>query len=294
MGKVLKWIGIILGGLILLIVVAAVALYVVGSSKVNKRNEVGEAFTAPTSAEAIARGEYLVHNTSGCFDCHGEGGMGQYFFQNEMPFGTLAAPNLTSGRGGVGSMSDALWERAVRHGVGSDGRNLIIMPSHNFNHMSDEDLGAVIAYIKSVPPIDNELEARQLAVPAYLLFAAGMAGELPVDLIDHSAAHAATMAHGDNAEYGKYVTHLAGCSDCHGPALDGVVTAGGPPAAVPPPDLTLSGEVGQWTQEQFVNTIRTGLTPSGHQLSQDMPWMLYKGMVDEDLQAIYTYLHTLP
>src|SRR5205085_1398771 len=158
--KVLKWIGIVLGGLILLIVIAAVALYAVGTAKVNKHHEVGEAFTAPTSAEAVARGDYLVHATAGCLDCHA-GGAGQYFFHNEMPFGTLAAPNLTSGKGGVGSkMTDTLWERAIRHGVGNDGRNLVIMPANNFTHMSDEDLGAVVAYLKTLPPIDNELEPR--------------------------------------------------------------------------------------------------------------------------------------
>jgi mono/diheme cytochrome c family protein len=90
------------------------------------------------------------------------------------------------------------------------------------------------------------------------------------------------------------VVTLAGCTDCHGPALDGVPGGGGgPPADVPPPNLTLSGEVGQWTQEQFVNTIRTGITPSGRQLSDEMPWKVYGGMVDEDLQAVYAYLHTL-
>src|SRR5258706_3502324 len=295
MRKVLKWIGIVLGGLVLLIVIAAVALYAVGSSTINKQHQVGEAFTAPTSAEAVARGEYLVNNVAGCFGCHGEGGMEQYFFHNEMPFGTLAAPNLTSGKGGVGSkMTDALWERAIRHGVGNDGRNLIIMPAFNFNHMSDEDFGAIVAYLKTLPPIDNELEPRQLALPAYVMLGAGMVGTLPVDMIDQTAAHPATVAHGVNPEYGKYVVTLAGCADCHGPALDGVVPAGGgPPAAVPPPNLTLSGEVGQWTQEQFVTTIRTGVTPSGRQLSEEMPWKFYGGMVDEDLQAVYAYLHTL-
>ncbi|MEP7358960.1 MAG: hypothetical protein ABI847_17050, partial [Anaerolineales bacterium] len=100
MRKVLKWIGIILGGLVVLILIAAVALYALGSSKINKQHTVGEGFTAPTSAEAVTRGEYLVNNVAGCFGCHSDGAQGQYFFHNEMPFGTLAAPNLTSGKGG--------------------------------------------------------------------------------------------------------------------------------------------------------------------------------------------------
>ncbi len=77
MRKVLTWIGIGLVGLVALVLIAAVAVYAVGSSKINKKRDVGEAFTAPTSAEAVARGNYLVNSVAGCFGCHGEGGRGQ-------------------------------------------------------------------------------------------------------------------------------------------------------------------------------------------------------------------------
>ena len=268
----------------------AVALGLVGYSKISKKYQVGEAFTAPTSPEALARGKYLLTSTTGCLGCHADGA-GQYFFHNEMPFGALAAPNLTTGQGGLGgAMTDSDLERAIRHGIGHDGRVLVIMPSSSFTHMSDEDLGAVIAYLRTLPPANNELEPRNFAPPAYVLLGSGLVGDLPAAAIDQTAQHPATVAHGVTAEYGQYLVTLATCADCHGPNLTGASGGPGPGA----PNISPSGEVGQWTQEQFINTIRTGITPSGRQLTEDMPWKQFGTMVDEDLQAIYTYLHTLP
>ena len=112
--------------------------------------------------------------------------------------GRLAYLLLRPGIGRIRRVFD--YERAILHGVGNDGRNLVIMPSFNFAYLSDEDLGAIVAYLKSLPPIDNEMEARKLAVPAYMLFAAGMAGELPVDMIDQTAVHPAAVRTADRAD----------------------------------------------------------------------------------------------
>jgi len=294
MQKALKWVGIGLGVLIGLVLIVAVALYAIGRARIHRAYEVGENFTIPTSAEAAERGRLLTGSTVGCLECHSPDGSGSVFFDNEPPFGTMSAPNLTTGAGGVGGMTDAEWERAVRHGIGRDGRVLIIMPSHHFAWMSDEDLGAVLAYIKTLPPVDNELPARSLHPLLYVLGAAGMLGDLPVEAIDHEAAHPASVAASTDAGYGEYLTHLATCYDCHGPALDGE-SAGGPPAEVPPPNITGGGEVGGWTTEQFITAMRTGATPGGRQLDPEaMPWVFFGQMSDDDLTAIYNYLQTLP
>jgi len=293
MQKVLKWVGIGLGGLVGVVLILAVVLYAMGRARIHRAYTVGEDFTIPASAEAVARGKLLTSSTVGCLECHAPNGAGNVFFENEAPFGTMAAPNLTTGAGGVGGMSDAEWERAVRHGIGNDGRVLIIMPSHHFAWMSDEDLGAVLAYIKSLPPVDNVLPARSLHPLLYIMGTAGMLGDLPVEMIDHQAAHPASIAPSTDAAYGEYLTHLATCYDCHGPALDGV-SAGGPPADVPPPNITGGGEVGGWTLEQFQTALKTGVTPSGRTLSDEMPWKLFGQMSDDNLEAIYNYLQTLP
>jgi len=291
MRKVLKWIGIILGGLIGLLVIAIGVVSVIGSQKLSNSQpyHVSEAFSAPTSPEAVARGQYLVNSTTGCFGCHGDGAKGQILIDG-LPVGTLPAPNLTAGKGGIGgSMTDADWNRAIRHGIGHDGRVLAIMPADHFNHMSDADLGAVVAYIKSLPPVDNVLPARSLALPADALVGAGVFS-LPAEDINHSAPHPASVAPAETADYGNYVVELADCTECHGENLTG--QSGGPgPAA---PNISPTGEVGAWTRQQFFTTIRTGVTPAGHQLTDDMPWKTFKNMTDSDLGAVYAYLHSLP
>jgi len=291
MRKVLKWIGIVLGALVGLIIITVAVLAVIGYQKLSNSAAypVTEAFTVPTSAEALARGQYLVQSTAGCFGCHGDGAKGNVFFEG-VPFGTLAAPNLTSGKGGIGaSMTDGDWNRAIRHGIGHDGRVLLIMPAEHFTHLSDADLGAIVAYIKSLPPVDNVVPARNLAIPAAALIGAGVF-PLGAAAIDHSAAHP-TITPAETADYGAYIVELATCRDCHGPNLTGGDCTWGGPVG---PNISPTGEVGAWSKAQFINTIRTGLTPGGHQLSDEMPWAVFKNMYDRDLGAVYDYLHSLP
>ena len=291
MRKILKWIGIIFGVLVGLIIIVVAVATVVGYQKLSNgaAYSVTETFTVPTSAEALARGKYLVNSTAGCFGCHGDGLSGTVFFDG-LPFGSLAAPNLTSGKGGIGGvMTDADWNRAIRHGIGHDGRALLIMPSEHFNHLSDADLGAIVAYVKSLPAVDNVLPARSLAIPAAALVGAGLFPLGAAD-IDHGAAHPAVTA-GETSDYGAYIVELATCRDCHGPNLTGGDGATGGPVG---PNLSPTGEVGAWTKDQFITTIRTGVNPAGHKLSDDMPWSVFKNMNDQDLGALYTYLHSLP
>jgi len=151
--KVLKWIGIILGGLIGLLVLAFIVLYFVGSSKANKTHDIPvETVSIPADAEAIQRGEHLA-TIYICTSCHTKNLGGELSFAVPGML-SIPTPNLTSGVGGIGSFyTDEDWVRAIRHGVGHDGRALFIMPSNVFHSLNDEDLGAVIAYIKSVPPL---------------------------------------------------------------------------------------------------------------------------------------------
>jgi mono/diheme cytochrome c family protein len=295
MGKVLKWIGIIIGGLIGMIILAVVVLYALGRAKFSQNANVGQPVAASTSAEAVARGDYLVHSVMGCEDCHGAGFRGNMFFDPALapdgpPFGTLYAPNLTTGTGGIGSISDAEFERAIRHGIGYDGRTLFIMPANEYTHLADDDLGALLAYIRSVPPADNQTKPRDFSFMAYVMAGAGQLGPTPYERIDQQAAHAASMPASTSAEYGEYLSHIAACRDCHGPELGGAVEPGSGEAT---PNITATGDVGGWTAEQFLTALHTGATPDGHQLSDNMPWKLYGTMTDSDLTAIYNYLQTL-
>ncbi|MFQ5860486.1 MAG: c-type cytochrome, partial [Dehalococcoidia bacterium] len=158
MKRVLKWTGIGLAGLLGIVVVAAVVLYFLGGSRLNRSHDIQvENIAIPTDETAIARGRHLAETVTVCQGCHGDNLGGDVLFE-ESGIASVYASNLTSGRGGIGATySDADYVRAIRHGVNQEGRGLMIMHSDVFHNLSEEDLGAVIAYVKSVPPVDNEV-----------------------------------------------------------------------------------------------------------------------------------------
>ncbi len=294
MRKVLKWVGIALGALVALAVVVAGVLYARGASTLAKGHALpGEGFSVPTSADALARGKYLVTSAVGCTGCHGPD-LGGTEFINDPMLGLLWAPNLTTGQGGVGATyADADWERSIRHGVRPNGQWLVIMPANHFTKLSDEDLGAIVAYVKTLPPVDKAIPGRRIAPVGTIMIGAGMFGKLPAQQIDQTAPHAKTMAAAVSPEYGGYLVELATCRDCHGEKLDGVASGGGP-SGHPEPNLTPAGDLAHWSDADFVKTLHTGVTPDGKQLSDEMPWKLFGNMRDEDLAAIFAYLKTVP
>jgi mono/diheme cytochrome c family protein len=160
-------------------------------------------------------------------------------------------------------------------------------------NLSDEDLGAIIAYVKSVPPVDHKTNGQHFTPLAKIMLTAGVLGKLPVEAVSHDV-HVTAPAQAVTAEYGEYMVNTNDCHLCHGPNLNGG-SHPDPTIKVISPNLTPGGEPGFWTEEQFINTIRTGTTPSGHELNPElMPWDYYRFMSDDELKAIFTYLHTLP
>lgn len=297
MKKVLKWIGFALGGLVGLILFAVAAVYALSAFRFNRTYEVQvEPVEIPTDQESIAYGEHLA-SIRGCKACHGEDLSGQIEFQDPM-VGVIANANLTRGAGSeVVDYTVEDWDRAIRHGVGPDGKPLIIMPSQQHYAMSDEDLGALLAYIQSLPPVDNELPELKLSLFPRLMYVAGpMDFLVPAELIDHDAQRPSAPERGATAEYGAYLAGL--CSLCHGPAFSGGYLPGIPPAPGEPPPLNLTpaGELAGWSFDDFLTAMRTGVIPSGRQL--DDQWMPYEtlfgDMTDEEWEAIWLYLQTLP
>lgn len=294
MKRVLKWIGIGLGGLIGFLLVAGVALHFVGKSRLNNAPDVAtKPVTVTMDETAVARGEHLVNIVSECRECHGERLEGEVFFDGEL--GSYAfASNLTTGQGGVGAaFSDADWERAIRHGIGGDGRVLVIMPANFYQYFSDADLGAVIAYLKSVPPVDNDLGKRRMGFPGTILGGVlGFDEFTRINGIDHANVGGPAPGEATSAKYGQYLVHIAACGECHAANLAGITGEDGPP---PGPNLTPGSELGDWTEADFINTIRNGQTPSGKELdAEQMPWPTLSRMSDTELQAIWAYLHSLP
>ena len=293
MRKFFKWFGIMLGSLLGLIVVIFLGLAVKGNSMLNKSYGVKvEQITIPTDAAAIAHGEHWVK--AECIGCHGEDLSGGPFF--EAPFGYFDAKNLTSGQGGVDSeFTDEDWVRALRHGVSTEGKSLLIMPAQNFRFYSDEDLADIIAYLKSVPPVDKETREANFNPLGKALMGAGIFGDsflVAENIIDNEVDFSYPPA-GVTTEYGEYVVNVSGCRDCHGAALSGGKSA--EPEAINAPNLTPGGELVAWSEDDFITSIRQGVTPGGHALDPDqMPWQHYKYFTDEELKAIWAYLQSLP
>ena len=167
------------------------------------------------------------------------------------------------------------------------------MPSYEYYFLSDEDLGALIAYIKSVDPVDKVIADDSIGPLGRVLFLAGQLPLIPAEDIPHAAPRPAAPKPGVTVEYGKYVA--ISCFGCHGEGFSGGPIPGVPPDWPPAKNLTPGGDLANWTEEEFINTLRTGVTPSGYELdSQYMPWPLAAQMTDEELQALWLFLQSLP
>lgn len=253
----------------------------------------GDAVAIPADSDALARGEHIVRTILACADCHGAD-LGGRVVADAGPVGLFAAPNITRGKGGrMVALSDADVVRAIRHGVRGDGTSLLMMPSEGYAHMTDADLGAVVAYVRHVPPVDRDPPSIRLRPFGRVLLGAGKLALLSAKRAqgEHPDAPVEPAA---TAEYGGYLVNIAGCRGCHAATFGGGKIADGPPNAPPAPDITPGGEVGKWTEADFVRALREGKRPNGIPMNELMPWKIYGHMTDQELAAIWEYLKTVP
>jgi len=299
--RFLKWFGLITGGLLGVTLVLLVVMFLIGSRKINRTYDIEIAsVVVPTDAASIAQGKHYVEALGACQVCHGQdlggpnidecGDMPCLGFSNDLLFGKVFPKNLTSGLGGIGGVfTDEDYVRAVRHGISQDNKALVMMPSDNYNRISDEDLGNMIAYLKTLPPVDNEQAEVGLA-PVGRILTAFLGGLLPASQIDHEAVRPPSPEAGVTVEYGRYLAGV--CSVCHGDSLSGGEVPSGD--RVSAPDITQDGAPGSWTDEQFLVALRSGMTPDGTLLDpRFMPWNRFNAMTDDELGAIWLYLQTL-
>jgi len=293
MKKVFKWIGIVLGSLVGLILIAALTLFLMGNARLNKMYEFPPSnLTIPTDAASIARGQHIAETL--CEGCHGTDLSGINNWFEGGPLGTIDSANLTSGQGGVGqTYTDEDFVGAIRHGIDSKGKPTFMPAVVSTAYLSDDDLAAVMAYVRSVPPVDRITYGKQFTPIAKILFAAGVLLPFPAEVVSHEI-HVTAPAAGVTAEHGSYLVDTHDCHICHGENMNGGKFPD-PTQNFITPNLTSGGELGFWTEEQFINTIRTGTTPSGHMLNPEhMPWKEFRNMTDDELKAIWMYLQSLP
>jgi mono/diheme cytochrome c family protein len=281
--KAIKWVGIVLGGLAAVLAIAAAGFFAVGRSRLTRKYDPAPTLTeAAHDSAALARGEHIAR-IHGCRDCHGKDLGGQVFL--DIPPGRFVAPNLTSGRGGVGGRyRDEDWDRAIRQGLRADSSSLInIMPYQLFNHFSDADAGALIAWLKSLPPVDHELPASSVRLPGYVMVSLADMNDFRGRL---SRAPAESPPPG-TAGYGAYLASTI-CVECHGKDLRG----GKHPAPDAPPGPSLF-VAATWSHAEFTTAVRTGVAPGGRKLSPWMPSHRLQYLTDEEIEALWAYLQSL-
>ena len=287
----LRWTGRVLAAVVVLILVGAGAVYGLSERRLHARFSLPEhRLDVKSDAATIERGRHLA-TTRGCLDCHGAN-FGGNVMVDQPVFGRLAAPNLT--RGGRGAtLSDRDWELAVRHGLRPDGSALLVMPAAEFTGMSDEDLAAIVAYARSVPAVDTTQPASMAGPIPRVMYVAGKMHLLAAEEVDHRKPHLSRVAAEATAEYGKYIA--IGCTGCHGPGFSGGQIPGAPPGMGAAANISPAGQVGKWSETEFISALRTGVRPDGTRIDADkMPIKLIGQMSDVELQAVYRYLRTVP
>jgi cytochrome c553 len=244
---------------------------------------------------AIERGKHLVNARYACIECHGKN-FGGGVMIDDPAMGQLLGPNITAGKGGkTAGYTAADWDRIVRHGVKPDGKPAA-MPSEDFQLMSDRELSDIIAYLRTVPPVDNEVAPPSLGPVGTFLMATG---GLPLSanvVPDHHAKHDVLPPTAEpTPEFGK---HLAGvCTGCHRASFVGGPIPVGPPDWPPARNLTPHEQgLAGWTYEQFVKAMREAVRPDGTPLKPPMTLMApyAQNMQDVELQALWAYIQSLP
>lgn len=266
---------------------------------------------ASTDSSVIARGRYLAQGPAHCVECHSSPASAPNADPNveralsggrgfEIPGGMAYAPNLTNDTAtGIGRLSDGQIARALRYGVGHDGRALI--PYMEFQQISDSDVVALLSYLRAQPAIANAVPAHRFKFVAKAL----MAFVIKPPTLEHPPLAQAPA--GVGRERGEYlVNEVANCAGCHTArnqvgAYVGAPLAGGLAMSSEKgdgmqfvtPNLTPdanTGRIAQWSVEQFIARLRAGRIFAG----SPMPWEAFSRMSDDDLRSIYAYLRSVP
>lgn len=283
----LKWAGISIGVVLAAAFAASTSVMMVGLYRLNARSAPVPGLKIAGTHEQIQRGQAIADGF--CASCHSKTGtltggsdIGKEF---PVPIGSFVSSNLTPA-GPLKWWSDGEIFRAIRNGVDANGRWLIVMSLTNAGNLSDDDIQALIAYIRSTPAAGAQTPDPPDEVSPLGVAMLG-AGLLPGDKPVFTRAIKAP-AKEPTEQYGEYIVSYQDCRLCHGDNL-----AGGKGGLAPlGPDLNL---VKKWKREEFISTMRTGTDPNGHEIDgNQMPWQEIGKMDDVELGALHEYLVHLP
>lgn len=288
--KILKIIGMVVGSIIILLLAYLTKAYISTVHRGSNRYDVTlQALEIPHDSASLALGARLV-KAKACVECHGENLAGKILI-DDPGMGLLPTANLTRGKGGrPGDYGAEDWILALKHGLRRDRTPLIFMPSHEFTMLSEKDMGAIIAYCGNLPPVDNILPELHLGPIARILGDLDKLVLFPAEKIDHTRPLVHEVKAEISVAYGKYLS--TPCQGCHRETMKGgdPVAPGFPQVA----DITSTGNPGKWSDEQFIETLRTGVTPEGKVLNpEEMPWTITKEFTELELRALHLYLKSL-
>ena len=167
------------------------------------------------------------------------------------------------------------------------------MPSADYQHLSDEDVAAVVAYVRSVPAVDRVLPKTSIAFIGRALVVTNQLPAPAALTVPTNRPHVATLKSENSVAYGAYIANIGGCTACHGATLSGGKMPGGAPDDPPAANLTPTG-IGHYTDAQVEQMLRTGNRPDGTQLKNAMPWRFIAGMSDDELGSVIKYLRSVP
>lgn len=306
--KALKVILILLG-VVILLVVAAGAYIKFALPDTGKP----EAITIVASPEGIENGRYLANYVTGCMDCHssrdwtrfggpikkdGFGGGGEVFNQDMGFPGAFYAPNITPYA--LKDWTDGELLHAITTGVAKDGRALFpLMAAHRFGRMDRKDIYDIIAYIRTLAPVANDVPRSKADFPVNFF----------INTMPKPAAFQERPQPEDTKRFGAYLVNAAGCVDCHsehsnGRLVEGTEFGGGmafhmPTGVVRAPNITFDQAtgIGKWNKAAFIARFKLYDTANNHSskveqgsMNTTMPWTVFGGMKESDLGAIYDFL----
>lgn len=290
--RVMTLVGRILAGLVVLLLLFAAFVYVKSERGMNQTMSVrAEELAIPTDPASIERGRTLA-TTNGCLECHASDGGGQLFI-DAMPVMQVRTPNITRG-GPTARYSGRDWARAVRHGVRPDGSVLLFMPTTDYRFLDAADLGAIVAYLRSMTPVTRDVGRTRPGPVGRLLYVLGELPLVPAELTDHDAPVPSAPPRGPTVAYGEYLAHA--CTGCHGPGFSGGPIPGVPPEWPPAANLTpdRTSGLGGATEAQFVAAVTRGQRRRGGTIDPGhMPWRQFAHLSEDDVRAIYLYLGTV-
>jgi mono/diheme cytochrome c family protein len=265
------------------------------AEEIAKEGFDAKAADSAAMARAIERGGHLLASRYACGECHGKNFAGGTMV-DAFPLGRLLGPNLTLGKGSrTLNYTANFWDHIVRHGILPDGRPAV-MPSEDFQKMSDQELSDIVAFIRSKPAVDTTVPKSSFGPLGRVLIATGQLTPSASRIASHDAPHEALPpAPVADAAFGA---HLAGtCTGCHGANLAGGPIPGGDPKWPPARNLTphASG-TGAWTFEEFRAVMTSGVRRDGSVLKMPMTIVVpyAQNMTEAELGALWAYLRSLP